>query len=110
MALVAFDDLPPTFAMDAFLTVVSQRAYEMGQIATRLLLKRLKEQEPQGPEEIVLPIDLLVRRSSQTRMVDQLSYKETSLSRVHSARPAGRSRPLASEPGTSATNGETSMM
>ncbi len=78
VALVAFDDLPPTFAMDAFLTVVAQRAYEMGQIATRLLLKRLKEPEPQGPEEIVLPIDLLVRRSSQTRMVDQLSYRETS--------------------------------
>ncbi|MGC9346994.1 MAG: LacI family DNA-binding transcriptional regulator [Anaerolineae bacterium] len=90
MALVAFDDLPPTFTMDPFLTVAAQRAYEMGERATRLLLERLqgearsKEVAPphqevapphqevapshqEGapePQEIVLQTDLVVRRSS----------------------------------------------
>ncbi len=67
MALVAFDDIPLTFTMEPFLTVAAQRAYEMGQAATRLLLKRLTEEEPTGPEEILLPTDLVVRRSSEGR-------------------------------------------
>lgn len=65
IALVAFDDLPPTFSMDPFLTVAAQRVYEMGQTATRLLLRRLREEMPDAPQEIVLPMDLVVRRSSQ---------------------------------------------
>ncbi|MGC9521573.1 MAG: LacI family DNA-binding transcriptional regulator [Anaerolineae bacterium] len=64
MALVAFDDIPLTFTMEPFLTVAAQRAYEMGQVATRLLFKRLTEDDPSGPEEILLPTDLVVRRSS----------------------------------------------
>ena len=42
LALVAFDDLPPTYVIDPFLTVAAQSAYEMGQIATRLLLQRMR--------------------------------------------------------------------
>ncbi len=38
VSLVAFDDLPPNFSLELFLTVVAQRAYDMGQTATRQLL------------------------------------------------------------------------
>jgi LacI family transcriptional regulator len=65
VALVAFDDLPPTFSMEPFLTVMAQRVYEMGQTATHLLLRRLRNELPDGPQEIVLPMDLVVRRSSE---------------------------------------------
>jgi LacI family transcriptional regulator len=67
VSLVAFDDLPPTFSMQPFLTVAAQHAYEMGQTATRLLLKRLAEEAPGVPQEIVLPTDLVVRRSSAAK-------------------------------------------
>ena len=41
IAMVAFDDLPPALILEPFLTVAAQPAYEMGQIATELLLARL---------------------------------------------------------------------
>ena len=63
VSLVAYDDLPPNFLVEPFLTVATQRAYEMGQVATQLLLTRLAEQEPGQPQEIVLSTELIVRRS-----------------------------------------------
>jgi LacI family transcriptional regulator len=65
VSLVAFDDIPSAFTMEPFLTVAAQRAYEMGQTAMRLLLRRLTSAESPGPQEILLPTDLVVRRSSQ---------------------------------------------
>jgi LacI family transcriptional regulator len=50
--------------MDPFLTVAAQPAYAMGQQATELLLDRLAGSAPAGHQEIVLPIELIVRRSS----------------------------------------------
>jgi LacI family transcriptional regulator len=69
MALVAFDDLPPAMVMDPFLTVAAQPAYEMGRKATELLLSRLAGNRlagngPEGYQEIILPTELIVRRSS----------------------------------------------
>jgi len=64
MALVAFDDLPPTYVIDPFLTVAAQSAYEMGQIATHLLLQRMSGASPDVYQEILLPTQLIVRQSS----------------------------------------------
>jgi LacI family transcriptional regulator len=64
ITLVAFDDLPATLIIDPFLTVVAQPAYHMGQRATQLLLARLSGQTASPPQEIVLPTELVVRRSS----------------------------------------------
>jgi LacI family transcriptional regulator len=64
IALVAFDDLPAAIVMDPFLTVAAQPAYAMGQRATELLLDRLAGRAPAGHQEIVLPIELIIRRSS----------------------------------------------
>jgi len=64
MALVAFDDLPPTFTVDPFLTVVAQPAYEMGQRATQILLDRLLAKEALPCQEVILPFQVIVRRSS----------------------------------------------
>lgn len=63
VALVGFDDLPPAMVGQPFLTVVSQPAYEMGQKAVELLLNRLDGSET-AVQEIVLPTNLIVRRSS----------------------------------------------
>jgi LacI family transcriptional regulator len=64
VALVAFDDLPPTLVLEPFLTVAVQPAYEMGRRAAELLLARLAGQGPDEPQEIVLPVQIVLRRSS----------------------------------------------
>lgn len=63
VALVGLDDLPTGMDTFPFLTVAAQPAEEMGRRAVELLLRRIKE--PHGaPEEILLPTELTVRRSS----------------------------------------------
>jgi len=69
IALVAFDDLPPALVLEPFLTVAAQPAYEMGRKATELLLARLAGQLPPERQEIVLPTELVVRRSSGDKLL-----------------------------------------
>jgi LacI family transcriptional regulator len=64
ISVVAFDDLPLAITIDPFFTVAAQPAYEMGRQATELLLSRLNDEGPEGPQEIVLPVDIIVRKSS----------------------------------------------
>jgi LacI family transcriptional regulator len=64
MSVVAFDDLPQAITIDPFFTVASQPAYEMGEKATELLLSRLAKEGPAEPQDIVLPVEIIVRKSS----------------------------------------------
>ena len=64
MSVVAFDDLPTAITIDPFFTVAAQPAYEMGQHATRLLLSRLNGGAVAEPQEVVLPVEMIVRKSS----------------------------------------------
>lgn len=64
MALVCFDDVPMWLQITPFFTMASQRAYQMGQHATELLLERLAGPDMREPREIVLPVDIVVRQSS----------------------------------------------
>jgi LacI family transcriptional regulator len=64
ISVVAFDDLPQAITIDPFFTVASQPSYEMGQKATELLLMRLAENAPDQYQQIVLPVDIIIRRSS----------------------------------------------
>ena len=69
VALVGFDDLPETLVIDPFLTAAAQPAYEMGRQATMLLLDRLSGKAPEEIQEIVLPVELIVRQSSGNAIV-----------------------------------------
>jgi LacI family transcriptional regulator len=62
LALVSFDDFPPELQIDPFFTSAIQPAYELGCQATRLLLERLSQAGT--PREIVLPVEIVIRRSS----------------------------------------------
>ena len=64
MSLVAFDDLPDDWLIDPFLTVVDQRAYEMGKEAAELILERVAGVGRPTRRSIILPVDVIVRRSS----------------------------------------------
>jgi LacI family transcriptional regulator len=63
MALVCIDDVPYLSAIDPFLTVAAQPAYEMGEAAARLLSERLSAKYFDKPREVVLAPQLIVRRS-----------------------------------------------
>jgi LacI family transcriptional regulator len=64
IAMVAFDDLPANLLVFPFLTVAVQPAYEMGRRATQLLLTRLTHPATPDCQEVVLPLELIVRQSS----------------------------------------------
>lgn len=64
ISVVSFDDLPQAITIDPFFTVASQPAYEMGQKATALLLSRLAENGPAEPQDIILPVEIIIRKSS----------------------------------------------
>jgi LacI family transcriptional regulator len=67
ISLVTFDDLPFWTLIEPFLTVADQPAYQMGRQAAELLIARLAEpvSDPDADryQEIVLPTQVLVRRS-----------------------------------------------
>ena len=63
LSMVVFDDLPPGWVLDPFLTVVSQPAYEIGKQAADLLLQRLAGEVSGAPHSTVLPSELIIRRS-----------------------------------------------
>ncbi|MFN2297220.1 MAG: LacI family DNA-binding transcriptional regulator, partial [Anaerolineales bacterium] len=64
IALVGFDDLPANLTIDPFLTVARQPAYEMGSRAAELLLARLAGTAPRAFQEVVLPTEVEIHRSS----------------------------------------------
>ncbi|MGB7116239.1 MAG: substrate-binding domain-containing protein, partial [Anaerolineales bacterium] len=64
VALVGFDDLPVNMVIDPFFTVAAQPAYEMGQRGTELLIERLTGGAPDECQEVILPIEIIVRKSS----------------------------------------------
>jgi LacI family transcriptional regulator len=64
ISVVGFDDLPESMLLAPFLTVAAQPAYEMGRIATELLLKRISDGPPGGYENLVLPTEVIERGST----------------------------------------------
>lgn len=63
MALVCIDDLPYLSAIDPLLTVATQPAYEMGAAAAQLLIERLTTHRTSRARKVVLPPQLIIRRS-----------------------------------------------
>jgi LacI family transcriptional regulator len=64
ISVATFDDLPAAITIDPFFTVAAQPAYEMGQKAAELLLSRLSGENTDTFQEIVLPVELIIRKSS----------------------------------------------
>ena len=64
MAVVSFDDLPENLVAYPFLTAATQPAYEMSKVATELLINRLNGKVPDQCQEVVLPVELIIRTSS----------------------------------------------
>jgi LacI family transcriptional regulator len=64
LALVGFDDFDLADLTSSPLTVVRQPAQEMGRVAASLLFERIARGElPQTGNRIVLPVEIVLRRS-----------------------------------------------
>jgi len=64
LSVVAFDDLPEEWVDDPFLTVVAQPAYEIGHRAATRLYEQIAGGGELAGESVLLPFELIVRRSS----------------------------------------------
>jgi LacI family transcriptional regulator len=67
-SLVCFDDIPQAAMIDPFLTVAAQPAYEMGVTASQFLIERIHGEGPEEPRMVVMPIEIIRRRSAQPLM------------------------------------------
>lgn len=65
VSVVVFDDLPDPYVTEPLLTVVAQPAYELGQIAAQRLLEKIGQSEQGDVCDILLPVRLIMRRSTQ---------------------------------------------
>jgi LacI family transcriptional regulator len=64
VSVVTFDDLPEEWLAEPFLTCAAQPAYEIGHRGAMLLLDQISgHHEPTG-RSVVLPFELIIRRSS----------------------------------------------
>lgn len=64
VSLVCFDELGPYSEVDPFLTVISQQAYQFGYMGMQMLIERIQDSTKDKPrQKIVLPSDLIIRRS-----------------------------------------------
>jgi LacI family transcriptional regulator len=67
MAVVCFDDPEPIPDFNPFLTVAAQPAYNFGFMGMQLLIERIEAKAPQGLRKIVLPSELLIRKSARKK-------------------------------------------
>jgi len=64
ISVVGFDDFPESMLVKPFFTAVAQPAYEMGRLATELLLKRISGELSEEHQELILPTEIIERESS----------------------------------------------
>jgi LacI family transcriptional regulator len=64
ISLATFDDLPEQINPRPFLTTVVQNPYQMGQEAAQRLIELLKSSYPARVQDIIMPVELIVRAST----------------------------------------------
>lgn len=64
ISVVCIDDIPDWLVGEPFLTVAAQSPYHLGRQATELLLRQIREPDQHPAQEILLPTELIVRRST----------------------------------------------
>ncbi len=64
VSVVGFDDLPESMLVTPFLTVATQPAYEMGRLATEILLNRISGHLSNDYQEHILPTEIIERKST----------------------------------------------
>lgn len=65
LSVAGFDDLVPGVHMEPFLTIVNQFPYQLGYTAAQVLLRQIDGTEAPGCRNMILPVELMIRRSCQ---------------------------------------------
>lgn len=68
MALVGFDDIAFTALKGVEITTVSQKKYEMGALAVKILIEKIKSDSPLKANQIILEPELIIRSSCGYRL------------------------------------------
>ncbi|MBC8170571.1 MAG: substrate-binding domain-containing protein, partial [Anaerolineae bacterium] len=66
ISVVTFDDLPFFLPPNPFLTLAAQSPYELGKQAAQKLITRLAGQGSSEYQEIVLPVEIIIRQSTRS--------------------------------------------
>ncbi|OCT12031.1 LacI family transcriptional regulator [Paenibacillus pectinilyticus] len=66
ISVVCFDDFGPAGAINPFLTVAAQPAYQFGQLGMQLLIDRIEGNASNESRRIMLPSELIIRSSTQS--------------------------------------------
>ncbi|MGN7356292.1 LacI family DNA-binding transcriptional regulator [Paenibacillus sp. SAF-054] len=66
MSVVCFDDLDLSSALDPFLTVAAQPAYQFGAMGIQLLVERIQGSAVPDARKVILPSELIIRSSAKT--------------------------------------------
>jgi LacI family transcriptional regulator len=64
ISVVGFDDFPKAMLVKPFFTAIVQPAYEMGRVATQLLLDRISGDSSKECQELILPTELFEGEST----------------------------------------------
>ena len=64
ISIACLDDIPAWLVGEPFLTVAAQSPYDLGRQATEMLLRQIREPGEHPVQEILLPTELIVRRST----------------------------------------------
>jgi LacI family transcriptional regulator len=64
VSVVGFDDFPESMLVKPFFTAATQPAYEMGRLATEILLKRISGELSEEYQELILATEIIERESS----------------------------------------------
>ena len=64
VSVVGFDDFPESMLVRPFFTAAVQPAYEMGRLATEILLKRITGELPEEFQKKILPTEIIEREST----------------------------------------------
>jgi LacI family transcriptional regulator len=67
VSVVGFDDFPESMLVSPFFTAAVQPAYEIGRLATELLLNRISGDRSKEYKELILPSEIIERRSTGPR-------------------------------------------
>ena len=68
MALVGFDDIAATALKGVELTTVSQKKYEMGALAVKILIEKIRNAAPPMANQVILEPELVIRTSCGYRL------------------------------------------
>jgi LacI family transcriptional regulator len=63
MALMGFDDIAETALKGVEITTVSQKKYEMGTLAVKVLIDKIERGSPRMASQIILEPELIIRKS-----------------------------------------------